>query len=184
MQLIIKFVFIFTYTFILQFSVNCAENCLPLDDCEPLNQLAEFQSELQNITADVESYIEEQRCKNTSDVLTYECPEIYDGEFHNFWNEFGSTNYDVHQSLILNFNPRKNFFILGNFENIVEVVNKYSQYADAGCYYKKKDAKFKKLSIKQAFFINKICSSPIKVPKQKKWSFFFLLILPFFSVFF
>ena len=84
MQLIIKFVFIFTYTFILQFSVNCAENCLPLDDCEALNQLAEFQSELQNITADVESYIEEQRCKNTSDVLTYECPEIYDGEFHNF----------------------------------------------------------------------------------------------------
>ena len=85
MQLIIKFVFILTYTFILQFSVSCAENCLPLDDCEPLNQLAEFQSELQNITAEsVESYIEEQRCKNTSDVLTYECPEIYDGEFYNF----------------------------------------------------------------------------------------------------
>ena len=85
MQLIIKFVFIFTYTFTLQFSVSCAENCLPLDDCESLNQLAEFQSELQNITAEsVESYIEEQRCKNTSDVLTYECPEIYDGEFHNF----------------------------------------------------------------------------------------------------
>ena len=85
MQLILKFVFIFTYNFNLLISVSCAENCLPLDDCDSLNQLAEFQSELQNITAEsVESYIEEQRCKNTSDVLTYECPEIYDGEFHNF----------------------------------------------------------------------------------------------------
>ena len=81
MQLNLKFACIFTYTFILLFSVSYAENCLPLDECESLNQLAEFQSELQNITAEsVESYIEEQRCKNTSDVLTYECPEIYDGE--------------------------------------------------------------------------------------------------------
>ena len=81
MQLILKLAFTFTYTFILLISVSCAENCLPLDDCESLNQLVEFQSELQNITSQsVESYIEEQRCKNTSDVLTYECPEIYDGE--------------------------------------------------------------------------------------------------------
>ena len=82
MQLILKFVFIFTYNFILLFNVSGAENCLPLDKCESLNQLAKFQSDLQNITAEsVESYIEEQRCYNTSDVLTYECPEIYDGEF-------------------------------------------------------------------------------------------------------
>ena len=81
MQLNLKFACIFTYTFTLLFSVSYTENCLPLDECESLNQLAEFQSELQNITAEsVESYIEEQRCKNTSDVLTYECPEIYDGE--------------------------------------------------------------------------------------------------------
>ena len=81
MQLILKFVFIFSCNFILLISVSYAENCLPLDECESLNQLAEFQSELKNITAgSVESYIEEQRCKNTSDVLTYECPEIYDGE--------------------------------------------------------------------------------------------------------
>ena len=38
---------------------------------------------LPNITDEsFESYIEEQRCNNTSDVLTYECPEIYDGKFH------------------------------------------------------------------------------------------------------
>ena len=81
MELIIKLIFIFSCNFILLISVSCSENCLPLDECESLNQLAEFQSELQNITAEsVESYIEEQRCKNTSDVLTYECPEIYDGE--------------------------------------------------------------------------------------------------------
>ena len=46
------------------------------------------------------------------------------------------------------------------------------------------DFKFKKFSIKQAFFINDIFSSRVKARKQKKiWS-FFLLILPFFSVFF
>ena len=60
--------------------MSYAENCLPLDECESLNQLLEFQSELPNITAEsIESYIEEQRC-NKSDALTYECPEIYDGE--------------------------------------------------------------------------------------------------------
>ena len=66
----------------LLFRVSYAENCLPLYKCESLNQLL-IQSELPNITDEsFESYIEEQRCNNTSDVLTYECPEIYDGKFH------------------------------------------------------------------------------------------------------
>ena len=80
MQLNLKFACIFTYTFILLFSVSYAENCLPLDECESLNQLADFQSDSPNITTEsIESYLEEQRC-NTSDVLTYECPKIYDGK--------------------------------------------------------------------------------------------------------
>ena len=46
------------------------------------------------------------------------------------------------------------------------------------------DFKFKKFSIKQAFFINDIFSSRVKARKQKKIEVFFLLILPVFSVFF
>ena len=63
-----------------------------------------------------------------------------------------------------------------------------AQYAEARCYPKKrcltKLFKFKKFSIKQAFFINDISSSQVKAHKQKKnWS-FFVLILPFFPFFF
>jgi hypothetical protein len=48
-----------------------------------------------------------------------------------------------------------------------------SQYAEAGCYpKKKKDGKTlqieKKNRIKQAFFIGDISSSSVKAPKQKK----------------
>ena len=45
------------------------------------------------------------------------------------------------------------------------------------------DFKFKKISIKQAFFINEIFSSRVKAPKQKKFKFFSLFFLCFFSVF-
>jgi hypothetical protein len=47
-----------------------------------------------------------------------------------------------------------------------------TQYAEAECYYKKrydrKLFKFKKFSIKQAFFINEIFSSLVKAATQKK----------------
>ena len=54
-----------------------------------------------------------------------------------------------------------------------------SQYAETGCYPKKKGWKnssnWKKNRIKQAFFIGDISSSSVKAPKQKKnWSFFLL----------
>ena len=45
------------------------------------------------------------------------------------------------------------------------------------------DFKFKKFSIKQAFFINEIFSSRVKAPKQKKLKFFFAVFLRFFKVF-
>ena len=51
-----------------------------------------------------------------------------------------------------------------------------AHYAEAGCYYKKrydgKLFKFKKFSMKQAFFISEIFSSRVKVPKQKRFDFF------------
>jgi hypothetical protein len=51
-----------------------------------------------------------------------------------------------------------------------------AQYAEARCYPKKrcltKLFKFKKFSIKQAFFINDISSSQVKVHKQKKFEMF------------
>jgi hypothetical protein len=43
--------------------------------------------------------------------------------------------------------------------------------------------KFKKFSIKQAFFINEIFSSRIKAPTQKKIEVFFPGFLRFFKVF-
>ena len=64
-----------------------------------------------------------------------------------------------------------------------------SQRAEAGCYYKKKRFgrklfKFKKISIKQAFFINEIFSSRVEASKRKKiWSFFSLFFKGFLRFF-
>ena len=63
-----------------------------------------------------------------------------------------------------------------------------SQYAGARCYPKKRwmgfDFKFKKFSIKQAFFINEIFSSRVKAAKQKKIEVFFAVFVRVFDVFF
>ena len=57
------------------------------------------------------------------------------------------------------------------------------QYAEARCYSKKRwmgfDFKFKKFSIKQAFFINNIFSSRVKASTQKRFEGFFLVFAVF-----
>ena len=62
----------------------------------------------------------------------------------------------------------------GDFKMISDVFP--TQYAEARCYFK-----FKKISIKQAFFITDIFPSRVKASKQKKNPCFFLLVLVFFS---
>jgi hypothetical protein len=119
-------------------------------------------------------------------LLFRECPK----KFPKFWKSRNIINPDSRHSFIkftvvveIKFNfPWKQTFEI----TLIFMLNHSMLRLDATTKkrYDGKLFKFKKFSIKQAFFINEISSSQVKVHKQKKnWS-FFVLILPFFSFFF